>query len=133
MVHVFTLGFVNITFIPTSGVLDLIFHQTWFAFSVLGAPPGGYRVTLIQLLIILVLALAINGITERLTTRRAGGLVVATILTIIGAALAAAYIRFPFDFALEGVRILAALLGAVILAVFYNLITGRVSRRHSSS
>lgn len=37
----------NLTFIPTSGPLDLIFHQSWLAFSVLGVPAGGYKLCLL--------------------------------------------------------------------------------------
>lgn len=112
----------SINLIPNSGPIDQIFHQTWLEVSVLGAPAGGYRITLIGLLIIVVIALAANAITERLTSSKAGGLLVATIITIIGSILAATYVKLPFDFAIEGVRIIAALLGAVIIAVFYTLI-----------
>jgi len=116
----------NITFIPTNGIADKIFHQTWLAVSVAGAPAGGYRITLIDLLIVLVIALAANGITEALTSRKVGGLFVAIVLTLIGAYLVAAYVHLPFDFALENVHIIAALIGAVVVAVFYTLIQGRV-------
>jgi hypothetical protein len=34
-----------------------------------------------------------------------------------------------FDFALEGVRVIAALLGAVVIAVFYNLLRAQGSRK----
>lgn len=119
----------NLTFIPTSGVLDAIFHQTWLAFSLFGVPAGGYKINLIDLIIVLIIALAANGITERLTSRKVGGLYFAVLLTIIGAYLMVAYVHLPFDVALEGVRIIAALFGAVIVAVFYNLLTGRSSRK----
>ncbi len=114
----------NIQLIPNSGVLDLIFHQTWLEVSILNIPPGGYRVTLIGLIILAILALTVIAITERLTSKKPGGLLFGVILTIIGSFVAATYIRLPFDFAIEGVRIIAALLGAVILAVFYTLIRG---------
>jgi uncharacterized membrane protein YeaQ/YmgE (transglycosylase-associated protein family) len=117
----------NITFIPTSGVLDTIFHQSWLAFSLFGVPAGGYKINLIDLIIVLIIALAANAITEQLTSRKVGGLFLAVLLTIIGAYLVVAYVRLPFDFALEGVRIIAALLGAVIVAVFYTLLVGRTS------
>jgi uncharacterized membrane protein YeaQ/YmgE (transglycosylase-associated protein family) len=118
----------NLNFIPTSGPLDQIFHQTWLQFSILGFPHGGYRLNLIQLIIILIIALAANAITERLAGRKAGGLLLATLITVLGAALVEAYVTLPFDFALEGVRIIAALLGAVVIAVFYTLIRGQVSK-----
>ena len=78
----------------------------------------------IGLIIILIIALAANAITERLTSRKAGGLLTATLITIIGSAIFQAYVLLPFDFSLEGVRIVAALLGAIVIAVFYTLIRG---------
>ncbi len=113
----------NFNFIPNSGPLDTIFHQTWLAVNVLGQPGGsGYRITLIGLLIVLVIAVAVNGITERLTSKKVGGIFAGVVLTIIGSYLFAAYVKLPFDFALENVRIIAALLGAIVVGVFYNLI-----------
>ncbi len=119
----------NLTFIPTSGPLDQIFHQSWLAFSVLGVPAGGYRLNFIDLLLLLIIAIAANGITERLAGRKAGGLLLATLITMLGSALVQAYVKLPFDFALEGVRIVAALLGAVVIAVFYVLLLGQVSHK----
>jgi hypothetical protein len=112
----------NLTFIPTSGPLDTIFHQSWLAFSVLGLPAGGYKLNFIDLIILLIIAIAANAITEQLAGRKAGGLLLATLITVLGTSLVQAYVSLPFDFALEGVRIVAALLGAVIIAVFYVLI-----------
>ena len=34
----------------------------------------------------------------------------------------------PIDFAIEGVHIIAALLGALIIAVFYTLIVGQAKK-----
>jgi uncharacterized membrane protein YeaQ/YmgE (transglycosylase-associated protein family) len=121
------LAFQNINFIPNSGVLDQIFHQTWLAVSILGFPAGGYKITLIGLIIVLIIAIAANGITERLTSKKVGGLFAAVIVTLIGSWLFSAYVKLPFDFAVEGVRIVAALLGAVVIAVFYTLLRGQVS------
>lgn len=115
----------SIEFIPKTGIFNQIFHQTWIQVSVLGAPDGGYRITLIGLIIITLLALLVNAVTERLTSSKPGGLFVAIIITIIGAILAASFINLPFDFAIEGVRIIAALFGAIIIAVFYTLIRGQ--------
>src|SRR5260370_35184361 len=112
----------NLTFIPTSGPLDTIFHQSWLAFSVLGMPAGGYKLNFIDLIILLIIAIAANAITEQLAGRKAGGLLLATLITVLGTSLVQAYVSLPFDFALEGVRIVAALVGAVIIAVFYVLI-----------
>lgn len=116
----------NINFIPNSGILDQIFHQSWLTVSILGFPKGGYRITLIGLIIILIIALAANAVTEKLTSRKVGGLFAATIITIIGSAIFQAYVLLPFDFALESVRIIAALLGAIVIAVFYTLLKGSV-------
>lgn len=121
------LAFQNINFIPNSGILDQIFHQSWLTLSILGFPKGGYRLTLIGLLIILVIALAANAVTERLTSRKVGGLFAAVIITLIGSAIFQAYVLLPFDFALEGIRVIAALLGAIVIAVFYTLLKGSVS------
>jgi uncharacterized membrane protein YeaQ/YmgE (transglycosylase-associated protein family) len=114
----------NIQLVPNSGVMDLIFHQTWLQVSIVNIPPEGYRLTLIGLIIIIILALTVNAITERLTSKKMGGLFTAVLVTIIGSVLTAAYVRLPFDFAIEGVRIIAALLGAVIIAVFLVLLRG---------
>ncbi len=117
----------DMNFIPKSGILDQIFHQTWLAISVFGFPPGGYKITLIGLIIVLIIAIAANGITERLTSKKVGGLFAAVIVTIFGSWLFSAYVFLPFDFAIEGVRIVAALLGAIVVAVFYTLIKGQVA------
>src|SRR5260370_3932678 len=119
----------NLTFIPTSGPLDLIFHKSWLAISVFGAPTGGYKVTFIALIILVIIALGANAITERLTGRKAGGLLLPTLITVLGAALVQAYVLLGFDFRLEGVRVIAALLGAVVIAVFYNLLRPHGSRK----
>ena len=119
----------NLTFIPTSGPLDAIFHQSWLAFSVLGMPAGGYKLNFIDLIILLIIAIAANAITEQLAGRKAGGLLLATLITVLGTSLVQAYVSLPFDFALEGVRIVAALLGAVVIAVFYVLLLGQVSHK----
>jgi uncharacterized membrane protein YeaQ/YmgE (transglycosylase-associated protein family) len=117
----------NVNFIPNTGILDQIFHQTWLAVSVLGVPKGGYRISLIGLLIVLVIAVAANAICERLTSRKVGGLFAAILVTLIGSWLFSVYVLLPFDFALEGVRVVAALLGAIVLAVFFTLIRGQAT------
>ena len=121
----------TINFIPRSGVWDSIFHQTWISVSIFGNPSGGYKITLIGLIIIVLLALLATGITERLTTHKPGGLAFAVVITILGSLLAAAFIRLPFDFIIEGVHIIAALIGAVIIAVFYTLIRSNMSSSSS--
>src|SRR5262249_60553570 len=76
----------NFTFIPTDGgLLDTIFHKTNFAINILGKPGGaGYRLTLIGLLIIFVIAITANFVPERLTNKKVGNLMGATLITILG-------------------------------------------------
>jgi hypothetical protein len=116
----------NITF-PLNGILNTIFRDTWLQISILGFPRDGYRVTLIGLIILAILAFAVNGITERLAGKKAGGTLVAILITIFGSILVATFVLLPFDFAVEGVRIIASLLGAIVISVFYVLIKGSVS------
>jgi hypothetical protein len=124
-----TLGWVlldvpSIQIIPDNAAMNLIFRLSWIQISIFGVPPNGYRVTFIGLIILILLALTVNALTEQLTGKKVGSLLFAVILTILGSALTAAYVLLPFDFAVEGVRIIAALLGAVIIAVFWVLIRG---------
>src|SRR5260370_40580215 len=98
----------NLTFIPTSGPLDVVFHQSWLVFSVLGMPAGGYKLNFIDLIILLIIAITANGITERLAGRKAGGLLLATLITVLGSPRVQSYVTLPFDFLLEGVSIVAA-------------------------
>ena len=128
VVSVMTLAAVpTIDFIPHTGVWDSLFHQTWISVSIFGNPAGGYKITLIGLIIIALLALLANAITERLTTKKPGGLAFGVVITIIGSLLAATFIRLPFDFSIEGVHVLAALIGAVLIAVFYTLIRSNMA------
>jgi hypothetical protein len=114
----------GVNFIPTSGILDLLFHKTALTIEVLGQPQPPFSINLIQFIIVLFLAFSINGATERLTGRKVG-MWTAVIVTLIGSYLFAHYVNLPFDFAVEGVRIVAAILGALIIAVFYTLIVGK--------
>ena len=117
----------NYNFIPTDGgFLDKLFHYTWIAISVFGNPAGGYKLTLIGLIIIGALAVIANFVTEQLTGRSVGSQLAAFVVTVIGSLLVQTYVLLPFDFALEGVRVIAALLGAIIVSVFYVLIAGKV-------
>lgn len=119
----------DIQLVPNSGPMDLIFHQTWLRVSILGVPPDGFQLSFIGLIIIVLLALLVNAITERLTSRKMGGLFTAVLVTIIGSVITAAYVNLPFDFAIEHVRIIAALLGAIIIAVFLVLLRGAASSK----
>jgi uncharacterized membrane protein YeaQ/YmgE (transglycosylase-associated protein family) len=117
----------DISFIPHSGIWDTIFHQTWIRLSIFGIPNGGYQITLIGLIIIILIALLATAITERLTSRKPGGLAFGVLITVLGSLLTAAFIRLPWDFIIEGIHIVAALLGAVLIAVFYTLIRNQTS------
>lgn len=119
---------VTINFLPTSGLLDTIFHQTWLAVSILGWPGGaGYKLTLIGLILVLIIASAATAVAERLAGAKPGGMLVAVIITLFGAWLFQAYVLLPFDVVLEGVRLLAALLGAIVVSVFYVLLRKQVA------
>jgi hypothetical protein len=115
----------DVSIIPNSGILDLIFHQTWIAFKILGWPQGApIQLNLIQLIILVILALAALAITERLTGSKPGSLLAGVIVTVIGTWIITHFVFLPgnLGLAIEGVPIIAALLGAVIVAVFYVLI-----------
>lgn len=108
--------------IPTSGILNTIFHQTDMRVQVLDWPASGYYINLIQLIILIILAVVVNFVTERLTSKKPGGLATGVVLTVIGAYVAETYAKIPFDFSIEGVLIVASLIGAIIVGVFYTLI-----------
>jgi drug/metabolite transporter (DMT)-like permease len=129
--HGVLLAIPNYTFIPSGTALDTIAHKTFITFAIAGFPNPPYTITLIGLVIIAVLAIAANGITEKLTGKKVGSVTTAIIVTIIGSALASAYVLLPFDFAIEGVRIIAALLGAIVIAVFVTLIKAQTSSSSS--
>jgi drug/metabolite transporter (DMT)-like permease len=108
--------------LPLNGFADTLFRGTWIQVSVLGYPSGGYRVTLIGLLVLGVLAFAVNGIVERLTGRKFGNTFATLLLVILGALLVGVFVLLPFDFAIEGMRIIASLLGALVVAVLVVLV-----------
>lgn len=112
----------SLDFIPHTGAWNSLFRDTWISISIFGTPSGGYKITLIGLLIIVLIALLAAAICERLTSKKPGGLAFAVVITILGSLLTAALVRLPWDFILEGVHIIAALVGAVLIAVFYTLI-----------
>lgn len=114
--------------IPHTGLLNSIFYLTNLRVQVLGWPANGYSINLIQLLILLMLAVVVNAVTERLTKKKPGGLATGVILTVIGAYLVETYVNLPFDFSFEGVLIVASLIGAIIVGVFYTLIRGAFSK-----
>jgi uncharacterized membrane-anchored protein YitT (DUF2179 family) len=111
------------------GVLKTIFIDTWLRISLLGQPEGGFLLTLIDLIILAILAFAVNGITEWLTTKKVGNLFAGIVVTIIGALLMVAFVKLPFDFKIEDLPIVAALIGSIIVGVFYTLIRARMSKK----
>ena len=114
--------------LPMNAFFNTVFRQTALTIKVFDVPKSGYTLNLIQLIILLILAVAVNAVTERLTSRRVGGLFLATIITIIGVFLIESFVSLHFDFAFEGIRIIASLLGAIIIAVFYTLIRNQTTR-----
>jgi hypothetical protein len=116
-----------ITFFPGNATFDTIFRQTKLTVEVFGWPKGGYSINLIQLIILLVLALVVVFVTERLTKGKVGGLAIGVILTIIGAYIIQAVTVGIPDILVENIRIISSLVGAIIIGVFYILIRARFS------
>jgi uncharacterized membrane-anchored protein YitT (DUF2179 family) len=112
------------------GILKTIFVDTWVSLSLFGQPAGGFKLTLIDLIILAILAFAVNAIAEWLTGRKIGSLLAGMIVTILGTFLILAFVRLPapLDFAIEDVAIIAALIGSIIIGVFYVLLRTRSSR-----
>ena len=113
--------------IPHTGILNDIFYLTNLRIQVLGWPAGGYYINLIQLIILVALAVVVNFVIEFLTKKKPGGLVTGVLLTVIGAYIVQAVAKVSFDFVFEGVRILASLVGAIVVGVFYTLIRAQFS------
>jgi uncharacterized membrane protein YeaQ/YmgE (transglycosylase-associated protein family) len=112
-----------------SGLLKTIFIDTWLSFAILGQPAGGFKLTLIDIIILVLIAYLVSFISEKLTGQKLGGTMKATIITLIGAWLMIAFVRLPWDFQIEDVRIIAALLGAIIVGVFYTLIRAQLQKK----
>jgi uncharacterized membrane-anchored protein YitT (DUF2179 family) len=112
------------------GILKTIFIDTWISLSLFGQPPGGFKLTLIDLIIVALLAFAVTALTEWLTGQKLGKLFTGMVVTIIGALLVVMFVRLPapLDFAIEDVPIVAALIGAIIVGVFYVLLRARTSK-----
>jgi hypothetical protein len=109
------------------GILKTIFVDTWFAVSVFGQPPGGFRLTLIDLLLLEGIAIIVLFLAERLTGKKMGSMIVGTLVTLVGIWLMLAFVRLPgpWNFSIEDVPILEAFLGAIIVGVFYTLLRAR--------
>ena len=124
MALAFTIDFLH------QGVLKTIFIDTWLTFAILGQPNGGYHLTLIDILILIAIAYLVSYVTEKLTGKKLGGTFKATVITLLGAALAVAFINLPsgLGFAIEDVQIIPALLGSIIVGVFYTLIRAQFQK-----
>jgi uncharacterized membrane protein YeaQ/YmgE (transglycosylase-associated protein family) len=117
--------------IPNSGIWGQIFYQTRATLQVFGWPKPAYSINLIQLIILLILAVVVVFVTERLTKNKVGGLAVGVLLTVIGAIIIQEVTRGLWDFSFEGVRIISSLVGAIIVGVFYVLIRAQFSGNKS--
>lgn len=111
------------------GILKTIFVDTGITFTVLGQPAGGFHLTLLDLIIVGLLAFAVTAITEWLTGQKLGKLFTGMVVTILGALLVLMFVHLPapLDFAIEDIAVVAALIGATIVGVFYALIRARTS------
>ncbi len=133
MVLAFSFGF--------TGILKTIFYDTWLSFKLLGLPAApnrpdlspGFTLTLIDIIILVLVAFLVSYISEKLTGKKLGGMLKATVITLIGSWLALAFVNLPpgpmRDFAIEDVVIIPALLGAIIVAVFYTLIRAQFQKK----
>ena len=120
-------GVQQVNVIPQDGgVLDLLFHHSWININLLGFfdKTGGFLITLSGLIVLVVISLAAAAISERLAGEKPGkNLATNTLITLLGAYIFVAYVNLPFtDVAIEGIRIVAALLGAIVFGVFWVLI-----------
>jgi hypothetical protein len=113
------------------GILKTIFIDTGITFTVLGQPASGFHLTLLDLIIVGLLAFAVTAITEWLTGQKLGKLFTGMVVTILGALLVLMFVHLPapLDFAIEDIAVVAALIGATIVGVFYSLIRARTSSK----
>ena len=113
------------------GILKTIFIDTGITFTILGQPAGGFHLSLLDLKIVGLLAFAVTAITEWLTGQKLGKLFTGMLVTILGALLVLMFVHLPapLDFAIEDIAVVAALIGATIVGVFYALIRARTSSK----
>jgi len=116
-----------------TGILKTIFIDTWVSLSLFGQPPGGFKLTLIDLIILALIALAVNAIAQWLTKQKIGNLWAGMVVTTLGTFVILTFVSLPapLDFAIEDVAIIAALIGSIIIGVFYVLIRARTSKQKS--
>jgi predicted secreted protein len=117
------------------GILKTIFIDTGITFTILGQPAGGFHLTLLDLIIVGLLAFAVTAITEWLTGQKLGKLFTGMLVTIVGALLVLMFVHLPapLDFAIEDIAVVAALIGATIVGVFYSLIRARTSSKSKAA
>jgi uncharacterized MnhB-related membrane protein len=115
------------------GILKTIFVDTWISLSLFGQPANGFKLTLIDLIILALIALAVNAIAQWLTKQKIGNLWAGMVVTILGTFVILTFVHLPapLDFAIEDVAIIAALVGSIIIGVFYVLIRARTSKQKS--
>lgn len=123
-----------INIIPTDGgFLDLLFHHTWLKINLLGLfdKTDGFQVTLAGLIVLILVGLAATAVAERLAGDKPGkNLVTTVLLTLLGAYVFAAYVTLPFtDIEVEGIRLISALLGAIVFGVFFVLVRRQTSAK----
>jgi hypothetical protein len=128
MVLGFTIDFLH------QGVLKTIFIDTWLDIKIFGLPSDpayGMRLTLIDIIILVAIAYLVSFVSEKLTGKKLGGTLQATIITLLGTFVILTFVRLPagLDFAIEDVPIISALLGAIIIAVFYTLIRAQFQKK----
>ncbi len=114
------------------GILNTIFIESWLDIKIFGQPEGnGLRLTLIDIIILVAIAYLVSFISEKLTGKKLGGTLQATIITLLGTFVILTFTRLPagLDFAIEDVPIISALLGAIIIAVFYTLIRAQFQKK----
>jgi hypothetical protein len=122
----FTIDFLH------QGILKTIFIDSWLDIEIFGQPGGnGLRLTLIDIIILVAIAYLVSFISEKLTGKKLGGTLQATIITLLGIFVILTFVRLPqgLDFAIEDVPIVSALLGAIIIAVFYTLIRAQFQKK----
>jgi hypothetical protein len=128
MVLGFQIGFLH------QGILNTIFIESWLDIKIFGYPTDpayGLRLTLIDIIILVAIAYLVSAISERLTGKKLGGTMQATIITLLGIFVILTFVRMPagLDFSIEDVPIISALLGAIIIAVFYTLIRAQFQKK----
>jgi uncharacterized membrane protein YeaQ/YmgE (transglycosylase-associated protein family) len=114
--------------IPHTGIFNQIFYLTQATLHIFGWPKQGYSINLIQLIVLMIIAVVVVYVTERLTKNKIGGLLAGVIVTLIGAFLIESMTTNIPDFLFEGVRVLSSLIGAIIVGVFYVLIRAQFAK-----